>query len=54
MTPRRISRTAFGLLALSLAAFAEDAGDPGRDPVYGLGILTSGPKISLALTAKGN
>jgi hypothetical protein len=37
-----------------LAAFAEDAGDPGRDPVYGLGILTSGPKISLALTAKGN
>jgi hypothetical protein len=37
-----------------LAAFAEDAGDPGRDPVYGLGILTSGRPISLATTAKGN
>ena len=37
-----------------LAAFAEEAGDPGRDPVYGLGILTSAPKINLALTAKGN
>jgi hypothetical protein len=33
-----------------LAAFAEDAGDPGRDPIYGLGILTSGPKIDIALT----
>jgi len=32
-----------------LAAFAEDAGDPGRDPIYGLGILTSGPKIDIAL-----
>jgi hypothetical protein len=33
-----------------LAAFAEDAGDPGRDPIYGLGILASGPKIDIALT----
>lgn len=37
-----------------LAAFTEDAGAPGRDPVYGLGILSSGPKINLALTAEGN
>ena len=33
-----------------LAAFAEDAGDPGRDPIYGLGIRASGPKIDIALT----
>ena len=37
-----------------LAAFTQDAGDPGRDPIYGLGILSSGPKISLAQTAGGN
>jgi hypothetical protein len=37
-----------------LAAFAEDAGDPGRDPVYGWGILTAGPKINMALSAAGD
>lgn len=35
-----------------LAAFAEDAGAPGRDPIYGVGILTSGPEFGLALTAE--
>ena len=37
-----------------LAAAAEDAGAPGRDPVYGLGILTLSPKVSLAHSGNGN
>lgn len=37
-----------------LTEFAEDAGAPGRDPVYGLGILTLDKPARLALAAQRN
>ncbi len=37
-----------------LASFAEDAGAPGRDPVYGVGILRRLPNVSSVLSTKAN
>ena len=37
-----------------LAAFSQDAGAPGRDPIYGLGILTLAPNVNVALTGQVN
>lgn len=37
-----------------LAAFATDVGEPGRDQVYGLGILTLSPQVDVALARAGN
>ncbi len=37
-----------------LATFSEDAGAPGRDPIYGYGILTLASKVSVALSAEEN
>lgn len=37
-----------------LATHTQDAGPPGRDPIYGLGILTLSPKVSLAQASEGH
>ncbi|MEY2757403.1 MAG: hypothetical protein RIR33_1181 [Pseudomonadota bacterium] len=49
---RRANRAA--TIDTLLSAAVEDAGAPGRDPVYGLGILTLSPEVSLAQSGDGN